>query len=55
MLGLILFLAIFGYFVYNVIYMSKHTPINFLDGLYMFFCQGAVDLVAWLKEVLAKK
>lgn len=54
MLGLVLYFAIFAYFVYNVVYMTRHDAANLLDGLYMFFCQGAVDFVAWLKDKLGK-
>jgi shikimate 5-dehydrogenase len=52
MLGLIVFLALFGYFAYNVIYMSRHVVFDFIDGLQMFFFQGALDFYYWVKSKL---
>jgi len=55
MFGLIVFFLIFGYFAYNVVYMSKHTILGFWDGLYMLFLQGAEDFYYWVKKLVAKK
>ena len=52
MFGLIVFLAIAGYFAYNAVYMSKHNPITFWDGVYMFFFQGLEDFYWWVKRKL---
>lgn len=54
MFGFILLLAIFGYFAYNAFQMYKTSPIGFWDGVYMFFCQGAVDLYYWVKDKIGK-
>jgi hypothetical protein len=53
--GLVLFFALAGYFIYNLIYMSRHTIFSFLDGLQMFFFQGVSDFYYWLKNKIAKK
>jgi hypothetical protein len=52
MFGLIVFFALFAYFAYNVWYMSRHTVFGMWDGLVMFFGQGAIDFVAWVKSKL---
>jgi hypothetical protein len=54
MFGLILFFALFAYFVYNVVYMSKHEILGFWDGLYMLFCQGAEDFYYFVRKLIRK-
>ena len=50
MLEFIGFLAVFAYFVYNVAYMSKHSPFGFWAGMKMFLFQGAIDFVGLFKK-----
>jgi len=51
MFGLIIFLAVFAYFVYNIIQMTKAGDFSIGEGLKMFFLQGILDLY----HKLAKK
>jgi len=54
MFGLIVFFALLGYFAYNVYYMSRHVVFDFIDGLQMFFLQGAFDFYYWVRELIRK-
>jgi hypothetical protein len=44
------FLAIFFYFVYNVVQMPLLKPEGFLEGLKIFFLQGAIDFIGMFKR-----